>query len=291
MDNFLSAHILVLTISIATPLFIAAVGGLLNERVGVINVGLEGIMLSGAFTAVLAAYYFQNPWIGVLAAVGTGLLLGAVHAAVCIRFKSDHVISGVAINILAGSLTVFLLQMIFHNKGQTPTVPSIGTLAHNMSFLTILGLVLVVLSHYFLFHTKIGLRYRSVGENPIAAESHGIPVKRYMYWGVILGCALVGLAGAYLSIGMLNVFTKNMSAGRGFIALAVVVFGRWTPFGSLLASMFFGYVMALQISMQGLQVPPQALEAIPYVATLLVLVFTYKNAKGPAFAGKHFLGK
>lgn len=301
MDSFLSANILVLTLSIATPLFIAAIGGLLNERVGVVNVGLEGIMLSGAFVAVLATYYTHNPWIGVLASVATGLLLGALHAVVSIAFRSDHVISGVAMNILATSLTVFLLEMIFGNKGQSPTVESIGTLGdrldgvpiigpvfHNMSYLTLIGFGIAAAVHFFLRHTKIGLRFRSVGENPAAAESLGVPVMRFKYLGVIVGCALVGLAGAYLSIGMLNVFTKNMSAGRGYIALAVLVFGRWSPIGSLLASLFFGYVMALQISMQGFSVPSQVIESIPYVATLIVLIFTYKNAKAPAAVGKHF---
>ncbi|WP_277471636.1 ABC transporter permease [Paenibacillus sp. PastF-2] len=295
----MSVHMLTLTLSIATPLFLAAIGGLLNERVGIVNVGLEGIMLTGAFSAVLVSYYTGSPWLGVLASLGSGMLLGLLHAAVCIGFRSDHVISGVAINILAGSLTVFLLQLFFNNKGQSPSVtsvgsvggiadgvPVLGTVVHNMNWLTLIGLVVVGTVHIFLYRTKLGLRYRSVGENPAAAQSLGIPVKVYMYIGVIAGCALVGLAGAYLSIGMLNVFTKNMSAGRGFIALAVVVFGRWTPFGSLLASLFFGYVMALQYSFQALPVPPQLLESIPYIATLLVLVFTYRNAKGPAFAGR-----
>lgn len=301
MDSILSAHILVLTLSIATPLFIAAIGGLLNERAGVVNVGLEGIMLSGAFVAVLATYYTHNPWVGVLAAIGAGVLLGALHALLCITFGSDHVISGVAINILAGSLTVFLLQMIYNNKGQSPTVESIGTLGsrldgipvlgailHNMSYLTLIGFGIVAATHLFLHHTKVGLRFRSVGENPVAARSLGVPVRLYAYLGVIAGCALVGLAGAYLSIGMLNVFTKNMSAGRGYIALAVLVFGRWSPIGSLLASLFFGYVMALQISLQGFSVPSQLIESIPYIATMAVLIFTYKNAKGPAFAGRRF---
>jgi simple sugar transport system permease protein len=304
MDNFISANIIVLTLSISTPLFIAALGALLNERVGVVNVGLEGIMLSGAFSAAVITYFTHSPWLGVLAAIVTGVILGVLHATICIIMRTDHVVSGVAINILAGSLTVFLLQLIFQNKGQTPKVESIGNLGklfnsipiigpifQNMSYITIVGFLLIITAHIVLKYTKVGLRLCSVGENPHAAMSLGIPVKSYMFIGVIVGCALVGLAGAYLSIGMLNVFTKNMSAGRGFIALAVMIFGRWSPLGSLLASLFFGYVMALQISTQGLPIPSQVIEALPYVVTLIVLVFTYKNAKGPAHAGRTFTMK
>jgi general nucleoside transport system permease protein len=299
MDNFISVSVIVLTLSISTPLFIAALGALLNERVGIVNVGLEGIMLFGAFTAAAVTYFTHSPWLGVLSAILVGAVLGLLHAVICIAMKTDHVVSGVAINILAASLTVFLLQLFFQNKGQTPSVESIGNLGDalsaipvigaifkNMSYITIIGFVLIIIAHIVLNHSKVGLRLRSVGENPHAARSLGIPVKTYMYVGVIVGCALVGLAGAYLSIGMLNVFTKNMSAGRGFIALAVMIFGRWSPVGSLWASLFFGYVMALQISTQGLPIPSQVIEALPYIVTLIVLVFTYRNAKGPAHAGQ-----
>lgn len=301
MSNFISPSIVVLTLSIATPLFITALGGLFNERAGIVNVGLDGIMLSGAFTSAVVSYYTNSAFLGVIGAIVIGLILGVLHAFVCIKLQADHVVSGVAINILAGSVTVFLLQMIFNNKGQTPTVSTIGnlgktfdsipllcTILHNMSYLTILGIILVIASHFFLYYTNAGLRLRSVGENPYAAQSLGINVKLYMYGGVIAGCALAGLGGAYLSIGMLNVFTKNMTAGRGFIALAAMIFGRWTPLGGLLASLFFGYVMAIQISTQGLSIPAQLVESIPYIATLIVLVFAYKNAKGPSHTGKAF---
>ncbi|MHB1654595.1 MAG: ABC transporter permease [Desulfitobacteriaceae bacterium] len=300
MISFLSVGIIQATVAIATPLFIGAIGGLFNERVGIVNVGLDGIMLSGAFAAAVTSYYTQSAWLGVLAALLIGALLGVLHAAISVGFKADHVVSGVAINILASSLTVFLLQYLFHNKGQSPAAPKIGQLSHlgsvpvlgsiinNMSYLTMIGLVLVVLSHLFLYHTKMGLRLRSVGENPYAAQSLGIPVKKYMYLSVIVGCALAGLAGSFLSIGMLNVFTKNMTAGRGYIALAAMIFGRWTPFGSLGASVFFGYILAWQMNAQGLQIPAQVVETIPYLTTLLVLAFVAKRARGPAHDGKIF---
>lgn len=304
MNKFLSANIITSTISIATPLFIAALGGLFNERVGIVNVGLEGIMLSGAFTSAVVSYYTGSAWMGVVGAILIGILLGILHSFICIKLQAEHVVSGVAINILAESTTIFLLQLFFGNKGQTPTVttignlgskldsiPILGVLFHNMSYITLIGIVLIIISHVFLYYTKAGLRYRSIGENPYAAQSLGIDVKAYMYIGVIIGCAMAGLAGSYLSIGMLNVFTKNMTAGRGYIALAAVIFGRWTPLGSLLASLFFGYVMALQISTQSLAIPAQVVEMFPYIATLVVLTFAYKNAKGPAHSGKAFVNE
>ncbi|MDN5345466.1 MAG: ral nucleoside transport system permease protein [Clostridia bacterium] len=302
MSDFISLSIIQATLAIATPLFIGALGGLFCERVGVVNVGLDGIMLAGAFTAAVVSYYSQSALLGVLAAVLVGAILGVLHAFICVGLKTDHVVSGVAINILTASATVFLLQLFFGNKGQSPSCPKIGVLGdtlvgvpflgsilHNMSYLTLLGLILVIFAHLFLYHTKTGLRLRSVGENPYAAQSLGVPAVNYMYGGVILGCALAGLAGAFLSVGMLNVFTKNMTAGRGFIALAAMIFGRWTPFGSLLASLFFGYVMAWQINAQGLQVPAQLVEAIPYLATLLVLAFVSRRARGPAHDGKIYI--
>lgn len=300
--SFLSESIFQITLLIATPLFIGALGGLFCERVGVVNVGLDGIMLAGAFTAAVVSYYSQSALIGVLGALLVGALLGLLHAFICVGLKTDHVVSGVAINILTSSTTIFLLQLFFGNKGQSPSCPKIGVLGdglaripllgpllQNMNYLTLVGLVLVIVSHMVLYHTKVGLRLRAVGENPYAAQSLGVPVVKYMYGSVILGCALASLAGAFLSVGMLNVFTKNMTAGRGFIALAAMIFGRWTPFGSLLASLFFGYVMAWQINAQGWQVPAQLVEAIPYLATLLVLAFVSKRTRGPAHAGKIYL--
>lgn len=300
MISFMSDGIIQATIAIATPLVLGALGGIFNERVGVVNVGLDGIMLSGAFAAAVTSYFTQSAWLGILASLAVGALLGLLHAGICVGFKADHVISGVAINILASSSTVFLLQFMFHNKGQSPSspqigqfsnlssLPLIGSILNHMSYLTVIGLALIIFSHIFLYHTKIGLRLRSVGENPYAAQSLGIPVQKYMYLSVIVGCALAGLAGSFLSIGMLNVFTKNMTAGRGYIALAAMIFGRWTPFGSLGASVLFGYVLAWQMNAQGLQIPAQFVETIPYLATLVILAFVAKRARGPAHDGKIF---
>lgn len=297
----ISAAILQSAIAIATPLFIGALGGLYCERVGIVNVGLEGIMLMGAFTAAVASYATGAAWLGVLASCAAGALLGLLHALICVKFKADHVISGVAINIMSSSATLFMLQYLFHNKGQSPAAPQVGSLGdvvmriplmgylfQHMSDITLLGLFLVIASHFFISRTKIGLRMRSVGENPYAAQSLGIPAEKYMYVSVMVGCAMTGLAGAFLSIGMLNVFTKNMTAGRGYIALAALVVGRWKPFGLLAAALFFGYISAWQMSLQGFALPAQFIEAIPYAAAVIMLAFVSRRAFGPAHSGKIF---
>lgn len=298
---FISAAIVQSAIAIATPLFLGALGGLYCERVGIVNVGLEGIMLMGAFVAAVVSFATGAAWLGVLASLAAGALLGLLHATICLKLKADHVISGVAINILSSSATLFMLQYLFHNKGQSPAAPQVGSLGDaaariplvgsmlsHMNDLTILGLVLIVASHIFLYHTRMGLRLRSVGENPYAAQSLGIPVKHYMYLSVIAGCAMTGLAGAFLSIGMLNVFTRNMTAGRGYIALAALVVGRWKPFGLLGAALFFGYISAWQMSLQDFALPAQLIEAIPYIAAVTLLAIVSRRTFGPAHTGKIF---
>jgi ABC-type uncharacterized transport system permease subunit len=297
----ISAAILQSAIAIATPLFIGALGGLFCERVGIVNVGLDGIMLMGAFAAAVVSYASGSAWLGILAGLGAGALLGLLHALICVKLKADHVISGVAINIMSSSATLFMLQYLFHNKGQSPAapkagslgdaaagIPVLGSLLGHMSYITLFGLGLVVASHLFLYRTKIGLRLRSVGENPYAAQSLGIPVGKYMYLSVMAGCAMTGLAGAFLSIGMLNVFTKNMTAGRGYIALAALVVGRWKPFGLLVAALLFGYVSAWQMSLQGFALPAQLIEAIPYAAAVIMLAIVSRRAFGPAHSVKIF---
>ena len=299
--ELISAATIQSAIAIATPLFIGALGGLFCERVGIVNVGLDGIMLMGAFAAAVVSYISGSAWVGVLAACAAGAILGLLHALICVTFKADHVISGVAINIMSSATTLFLLQYLFHNKGQSPAAPQVGSLGNlaagipvfgaifgNMSDITILGLMLVVLSQLFITRTRTGLRLRSVGENPYAAQTLGIPVRRYMYLGVIAGCAMTGLGGAFLSIGMLNVFTKNMTAGRGYIALAALVVGRWNPYGLLLAALFFGYISAWQMSLQGFTLPAQLIEAIPYAAAVIMLAIVSRRAVGPAHSGKIF---
>ena len=257
------------TIRAATPLILAALGGIFSERSGIVNIALEGIMLIGAFFAMMISYYgaqsgfppLVSAVAGMVGAMVFGFLISMIHAVVSIRFRADQVVSGVAINILALGLTGFLLQLIFNTSGNSPSVPNLaampipvlasipvlGPIFFNQPPIVYLALLAVPISAFVLFRTALGLRLRSVGEHPKAADTVGINVFRLRYLGVGLSGVLAGLGGAYLSIGQLNIFTENMTNGRGFIALAAVLFGKWTPWGALGACLLFGFADAIQI--------------------------------------------
>jgi ABC-type uncharacterized transport system permease subunit len=301
VSRFLSIELIRSCIRIATPLWIGALAGIFSERSGVVNIALEGMMLAGAFGGAVVSLCSGQAWIGVLAAIMTGIACGLFHAVVSLRCRANQVISGVAINMLMSGLTIFLMQILFGNKAQSPTaprvlevtipwfdkIPIIGRIIfEDVSPITLIGLLLVVVTHIILYYTRWGLRMRAISENPQAAIAAGVHVHKLQYLGVITSGALAGFAGSFLSIGVLDVFTKNMTAGRGFMSLAVMIFGRWKPFGSLAASLFFGYAMALQISLQEWQVPPQFVEMIPYFATLVVLAFVSGKVRPPAATGK-----
>ncbi|MBM7614054.1 ABC transporter permease [Alkaliphilus hydrothermalis] len=254
MRDIFTMALIYATLRSATPLIITAIGGLISERSGIINIALEGKMLIGAFTAVVVSYYTGNPWFGVLGAIVAGGLMALIHGIVSIKYKANQVVSGTAINILAGGLTVFLLQIIFGVAGTSPQVaklPSWGRF-HPLVYFAIL---LVFLTHYVIYYTPWGLRLRAVGEHPSAADTVGINVIRMRYIAVVISGMLAGLAGAALSIGGLNVFVKGMTTGRGFIALAAMIFGKWTPIGALGASLLFGFADALQMRLQGIGIP------------------------------------
>lgn len=272
----------------ATPLMFAAIGGIFSERSGVVNIALEGIMLSGAFTAVMATYYLGNPWLGVLAAMIVGVLISLIHAVISIEFKANQVVSGVAINMLASGLTSFFLRAIFKHAGQSPSVhdlgrvtipfikdiPFIGTIVSGHSPMVYLAVICIFLANYVLFKTTFGLRVRSVGEHPEAADTLGINVSKIRYICVAISGFMAGLGGATLSIGLLNLFNEDMTAGRGYIALAAVIFGKWKPFGALAATLIFGIADAMQMLAQTLQItflPREVWVMMPYVLTLLAL--------------------
>ncbi|HEX2488107.1 MAG TPA: ABC transporter permease [Blastocatellia bacterium] len=275
------------TIRLSTPLILAALGGLYSERGGVINIALEGMMLAGAFTAAVVTVFTHSPWAGLLGAVIAGLVVAALHAVVTINYRADQVVSGAAINILFLGVPALLSGALFESTGATPQLPRDQTLPNTLVYL---AFILVAVSAYVIYRTRFGLRLRAVGENPEAAMAAGVSVTRMRYAGVLISGALAALGGAYLSIGQSSLFTRNMTAGRGFIALAALIFGKWDPVGALLACLFFGFAEAVAIRMQGtVDIPNQFIQMIPYVLTMVVLAGWIGRATPPKALGTPYV--
>jgi ABC-type uncharacterized transport system permease subunit len=277
------------TLRLATPLIFAAMGGLLSERSGVMNIALEGLMLIGAFTAVAGTHYLHDPWLGLLCGIVAAGAGGAVHAFWCITLRADQIVAGTAINLLGLGTTAFLIQQIWGRAGQTGAVEKLPTIGRGMTILVPLAFLLVPVIHYLLFVTKPGLRIQASGEHPRAAESVGIPVPLYRYAWVIASGVLAGLGGAALSIGDLSFFTREMTQGRGFIALAAVIFGNWTPVGTLGATLLFAASQAFQVRAQaaGLGISKDILLALPYILTLVAICGLVRRSRPPAGLGQH----
>jgi simple sugar transport system permease protein len=282
---------------------------LYSERSGVINIALEGLLLAGAFTAASVTYYAHNPWVGLGAAIVAGAAVASILAVACIRFKADQVVTGTGINILFIGLPAVLSGALFLSSGSTPQIPRANLLPAvsrflpflpewrvltDVSIISVLALVVVLVTRYVLYRTPFGLRLRAVGENPEAADAAGIAVNRMRYLGVMLSGALAGIGGAYLSIGQSSLFTRNMAAGRGFIALAALIFGKWRPMQTMLACLLFGLADALTIQMQGVaklpwnpseDIPVQFIQMIPYVVTIIVLAGFIGQSRAPKALG------
>jgi ABC-type uncharacterized transport system permease subunit len=289
MRQIFTISLLFSTIRLATPLVLAAIGGLYSERAGVINIALEGLMLAGAFSAASVTFYAHSSWVGLLAAMLAGAMVAYIIALACIRFKADQVVTGTGINIMFIGLPAVLSGALFLSSGSTPQIPKenlLPTLSHllpsflpqwriitEISSISLLALILVFVTRYVLYRTPFGLRLRAVGENPEAADAAGVSVNRLRYIGVLLSGALAGIGGAYLSIGQSSLFTRNMAAGRGFIALAALIFGKWRPVQTMLACLLFGFADALTIQLQGVPVSEGFLRAAIFVASLLVIMF------------------
>lgn len=277
------------TLRQAAPIMITAIGGMFSELSGVVNIGLEGMMLMGAFFAAVASYYSGSWVIGLLGGILGGAFVALIHAVISIRYKGNQTVSGVAINLFASGFTVFMLRVLFQQSSNTPVVPGAPTVA---SFSVILYIIyaIAILSGFFIYRTVTGLRIRAVGEYPLAADTVGINVYKVRYFSVIMSGALAGLGGAYLSIGALTQFTKEMSAGRGFIALAALVFGKWKPKGVIFASLLFGFADAAQVLIQQYFsfIPPQFIQMLPYLLTLLALAGVVGKAVAPSAAGKPY---
>jgi ABC-type uncharacterized transport system permease subunit len=289
------------TLTSATPLTLGALSGVLCERAAVINIAIEGMMLFGAFAAIAATSLSGSHWIGILAAVLVSGLMAALHAVLSVTYKVDQIISGTGINILAAGATRYMkLRLLapagLNSPGPIPTMripflvdlPIVGKFFENSPTVFIM-LILLVVVQFIVFYTPWGLRTRSVGEHPRAADTVGIDVIRTRYMNVIIGGLIAGVGGAYFSLG-LGQFEDNMTHGQGFIALAAMVFGNWTPLGGFFAALIFGFADAVQGKMQALKValPPEFLQMAPYILTMIILAGVIGRAVSPAADGQPY---
>ncbi|MCP6757328.1 MAG: ABC transporter permease [Fischerella sp. CENA71] len=291
---------LVASLRLAVPLAFATLGGLYSERSGVLNIALEGMLLTGAFTSAVATFYTQNPWLGMLAGFISGGIVGLLHAFLCVSLYVDQLVSGLAINLVAAGFTSFLGRLVFHGSstqrlvGIEPIIilglakiPLFGTLLFQQNIFVYLIFILVILTTYILFNTSFGLTLRAVGEYPKATATSGVSVRRVRYLAVVVGGCLASLGGAYLSLVEVRYFAEGMSAGKGFIAIAALIFGKWHPVGSAFACLLFGATEALQLRIQALSinVPYQFLLILPYAIALLALVSKKNRSTPPAALG------
>lgn len=290
------------TLTAATPLTLGALSGVFCERAGVVNIAIEGMMLFGAFAAIAATSLSGSHWVGMLTAVLTGGLIAVLHAVLSVTYKVDQIISGTVINILASGVTRYLkLRLLLPAGLNSPgpianmripvlaDLPVVGKFFENSPTVFIM-LVLVAVVTFILFYTPWGLRTRSVGEHPRAADTVGVDVTRMRYINVIIGGLIAGIGGAYFSLG-LGQFEDNMTHGQGFIALAAMIFGHWTPVGSFLAALLFGFADAVQGKMQSVlrvALPPEVLQMAPYILTMIVLAGVIGRAIPPAADGKPY---
>ncbi|HEX2916560.1 MAG TPA: ABC transporter permease [Chloroflexia bacterium] len=285
-----------LTLSFATPITLGALSGTFSERSGVVNIAIEGMMLTGAFFGAMVGALTGNIWLGVLVAPFTGMALAILHAVLSIYFRVDQIISGTVINIFALGLTSYLLSLVFtsSNRNQDAgTLPSVGFAVNNVNFsiglISIIAIVLVFVAHYVIFYTAWGLRTRAVGENPRAADTAGVNVFKVRYISVLISGLLAGLGGTYFSLQVVGYFRENMTVGSGFIALAAMIFGKWTPLGSWGAALLFGFCQALDSSLQSWYGQIEWLhtftQALPYVVTVIVLTGLIGQSRPPAADG------
>ncbi|RAK11170.1 nucleoside ABC transporter membrane protein [Halanaerobium saccharolyticum] len=291
LRQIFSLSLILASFRFATPLILAALGGIFSERSGVVNIALEGMMLIGAFAAVYGSASTGNPWIGVLYSMIAGLSFAAILALVCVTFKANQIVVATGINIFASGITIFLLQVLFGVKGTSPIVnrlPAFRVLGVRFNPITYIALILVPVVWFIFFKTHWGLRIRSIGEHPAAADTLGINVNRWRFVSVLISGVLAGLAGAHLSIGDGSAFVREMSAGRGFIALAAMIFGKWHPFGAFGAAMLFGFAEAIAVRVDFPFIPSELISAIPYVLTLVVLAGFFGKSTPPAASGEPY---
>jgi len=319
MDFATLLQMLDATLRLATPLLLACLAGLFSERAGIFDIGLEGKMLAAAFLSAAVAAVTGNVWLGLLAGIGASLVLSLVHGVASITFRGNQLISGVAINFLAAGLTVVIAQSWFAQGGRTPqlagnarfgpielpfaealqNVPVLGPIYYELisghTFLVYVGLLTVPLTWWILFRTRFGLRLRAVGENPAAVDTAGVSVIWLRYAAVGICGVLCGIAGAYLATALQAGFVKDMSAGRGFIALAALIFAKWRPWYALYASLLFGFLQAMSLrsdvieNVVGFQVNGQLLDVLPYILTVVILAGFVGKAIPPRAGGEPYV--
>ena len=318
MDEVLIGSVIASTLRVTTPLLLCALAGLLSERSGVVDIGLEGKMLFAAFAAAAAASAGHSTGLGLAAAIAVACALSLLHGFACVTHRGDQVVSGVAINMVAAGLTVVLGIAWFAQGGQTPpigadvrltpllpaygepvagdwfaSVLGHGLLSHNV--LVYLAFALVAGVWFFLERTRPGLRLRAVGENPAMVDAAGVSVPRLRYAALLLNGVLCGLAGSYLTLAQNASFSPNMTAGRGFIALAAMIFGKWKPLPTCVACLLFGFLDAVAIRLQGValpgigEVPVQAIQALPYVLTVVLLAGFIGQSLAPKALGRPYV--
>jgi general nucleoside transport system permease protein len=301
VETSIIISILAATVRIATPILFAAIGEMIAERSGVYNMGLEGTMLMSAFTAYLGAYYSGSLWLGVVVAVATGGLMSLLFAFLVISLKVEQIVTGLALNLLGSGLSIFWLRAAFAHASQTPTIPFfgnvpipllsgipfLGPILFDQKLLTYLAFLALPAAWYLLFRTRCGLELRCAGENPKALDIKGIDVSARQYAAVVFGGLMAGLGGAFLTVGSAARFVPEMTNGRGWLAIVIVIAGMWRPVPVLFATLVFSFLDALQLQIQGIGVaiPYQLLLAMPYICAILALAIRRAHSGAPAMLG------
>lgn len=293
-----------MTLMYSAPLIFSAMGGVVTMRAGVDNIGIEGMMTIGAFTAAAVGYFTGNPWLGLLCGGLAGMFLGLLHGIVAITLKGNQIISGIAINFIGPGVSIFLTRLLFSGATQTTIVPKkipkvLSSLGFNnpfirsidIDFTILMAFALVIVVWYLLYYTKSGLRVRACGEHPAAADTVGVNVELIRYICILISGFLAGIGGGAYTVAIISTFTPTVISGQGFIALAAVIFGNWKPIGAALGCLLFGFAQALIIILAGTFVPSQILAMLPYALTLLVLIFVKKSDPPKANGQPYFKGQ
>ena len=304
-----NTDLLVATVRLSTPITLAAIGATICERSGIVNIAMEGMMIIGAFFGLIGAMFTGSPWLGLLLAVLAAGVFSLLHAFATVSLHLEHVVSGAVLNILSFGIVRYLMVLIFGHPGTTDPIqhslknfqwaipglskiPVLGPIFFNQTPIIYFSFILVIFFTFFLKKTKLGLHIKAAGEHPLALETIGVSVYKMRYTGVFISGMLAGLAGAYLSIENAVSFTEGMSGGKGFIAMAAMISGGWTPIGAFLASLFFGFADALQVRLQiavDLPIPEELFIILPYVLTVVAVAGLVRRSRPPKASGDDFM--